>query len=83
MLMKKEIIGFLLVFITIYLILFIDHKLNACDECKTYKKVSLKVPLIFTLSLLTLYKLFYQNLSLYFNNFSIAKQNIITDMADF
>lgn len=83
MLTKKEIIGSFILFLIIYFIIFIDHRLNNCTKCKTYNSVSLKAPLIITLTLLTLYKFFYDQISGYFNTYSIVKQDIITDMADF
>ena len=83
MLTKREIIGSFVIFLIIYLIIFVDHTFNNFPKCKTYRSVSLKAPLIITLTLLTLYKLFYQNISSYLNNYYIVKQDIITDMVDF
>ena len=77
----KEIIFSILLFLLIYLIIYLDQKLNKKCKCDNY--VSIKIPLIFTILTYILYKLLETNIYSYINGFSIIRQEIITDMADF
>ena len=77
----KEIIFSILLFLLIYLIIYLDQKLNKKCECD--KNISIKIPFIITILTYILYKLLETNIYTYINGFSVIKQEIITDMADF
>ncbi len=87
MISKKEILGSLILFLTIYFIIYADHKLHKkcdCDNCYlSSKSVSIKVPLMVMVIGFIVYKLSEPYISSYINGHSVIKQNIITDMADF
>lgn len=84
MISKIEIIIILTIFISIYTILYMDHKLHEKCKCKncylSSNNISLKIPLLFTIIGFVIYKFIKPYLQ---NNTQIIKQNIITDMADF
>ena len=77
----KEIIFSILLFFIIYLIIYLDHKLN--KKCQCDNNISIKIPFIITILTYILYKLLETNIYSYINGFSVIKQDIITDMADF
>ena len=87
MIPNNEILGLLILFLIIYFIIYIDHKLHIkcnCDNCYlTSQNISIKIPLLLTFISALIYKYTksYINSFIYCN--SINKQNIITDMADF
>jgi hypothetical protein len=87
MISKKEILGSLILFLTIYFIIYADHRLNKkceCDNCYlTSKNVSIKIPLLVTIIGFIIYKLVEPYVYSYISGNSVIKQNIITDMADF
>jgi hypothetical protein len=86
MITNKEIIGILLIFIITYSILYIDHKINIkcnCDKYKSFKTISIKVPLLMSIVSLIIYKISEQYINNYFAPVYQIKQNIITDMVDF
>jgi hypothetical protein len=77
MLSKLEIIGFILLFITIYFILYIDTKF------RNDKKVSLKTSIILSFIFFIIYKILKPYIFLYLCTINNIKQDIITEMADF
>jgi len=80
----NEIIYILVLFLLLNIILIVDNKINKKCECKkNYSINSIKTPLIFTILLYIIFKLFESNIYEHFNGFSPIKQDIITDMADF
>ena len=87
MISKKEILGSLILFLTIYFIIYADHKLHKkcdCDKCYlSSKNVSIKVPMMVTIIGFIIYKFTEPYINSYINGYSVIKQNIITDMADF
>jgi len=87
MISKKEIIGSVILFITIYFIIYADHKLHKkcdCENCYlSSKNVSIKIPILVTVIGLIIYKLTEPYVNSYIQGNSVVKQNIITDMADF
>jgi hypothetical protein len=87
MIIKKEIIGLLLLFSIIYLIIYIDHKLHTkcdCNNCYiSSNQVSIKIPLLVSMIGFIIYKLSEPYIISYMCEFSIVKQDIITEMADF
>jgi len=87
MINKIELISMLVLFCIIYLIIFADHKLHKkckCDDCYlSSNRVSIKIPLLITIFSFILYKLSKPLLKSYVDIIPEAKQNIITEMADF
>jgi hypothetical protein len=87
MISKKEILGLIILFLTVYLIIYADHKLHKKCECEncylSSKNVSIKIPILVTLIGFVIYKLSEPYINSYINGNSVIKQNIITDMADF
>jgi hypothetical protein len=87
MISKKEIIGSLILLVTIYLIIYADHKLHKkcdCENCYlSSKKVSIKIPILVTILGIIIYKFTEPYINSYIQGNSVVKQNIITDMADF
>jgi hypothetical protein len=87
MISKKEIIGSLILFITIYFIIYADHKLHKKCNCKncylSSNNVSIKIPILVTIIGIIIYKLTEPYINSYIQGNSVIKQNIITDMADF
>jgi hypothetical protein len=84
---KKEIIGFLIIFIITYCIIYLDKKINdpKCQKCSTSQTVSFKVPFIVSIGLLGIYKFSESYINDYLNSYTncIIRQDIITEMADF
>jgi len=83
---KNYIIGSIVIFIIVYIILYIDRKLNKrCDyeECYINNNISIKAPILITIITLIIYKMSESYIYSYYNGFSIVKQDIITEMADF
>lgn len=82
----REIGGTISFFFAIYLILYLDNKINIrcnCEKKNTSNKVSIKVPIIVTISLLIIYKIMEPQITTYFVSNAQIKQSIITDMVDF
>lgn len=81
----KEISCMVLLFLTIYLILYLDSKINIKCDCEKNKsnKVSIKVPLIVTILMFVIYKIMEPQIITYFMPNTQIKQSIITDMVDF
>lgn len=77
MISKFEIIGFILLLIIIYLILYLDVKL------RNNNNLSLKTPIIVSIILFIIYKILKSYLIMYICNMNRIKQDIITEMADF
>jgi hypothetical protein len=81
MISKKELISIIFIFIIIYLILYLDYRLNnTTNDEKKY--ISIKIPSFISILSFIFYKLFNKQITYYFKN-SIIKQDIITEMADF
>ena len=80
--MIKEIICTIFLFITIYLILLLDNQLNKRCDCNE-NSVSVKVPLILTITFYIIFKILENYIYEYVCGFSTIKQDIITEMADF
>lgn len=78
----KEIICVIISFITIYLIILLDNQLNKKCDCVD-NGVSVKVPFILTILFYIIFKLLETYIYEYICGFSIIKQDIITEMADF
>lgn len=76
MISKNEIIGYLIIFIIIYCILYFDNKLNKQDD-----DVSLKIPILMTLFSFIIYRCYGNYLLNYC--YYLSKQDIIIDMVDF
>lgn len=82
----KEIGGVILLFFSIYLILYLDSKINIkcnCEKKNISNNVSIKVPLIVSILLFIIYKIMEPQITTYFIPNAQIKQNIITDMVDF
>ena len=84
----KDFISFGIIFIMLYFILYIDHKLSPkCKNEKCYlhsNKVSLKTPFIISLLFVILFNLFKPKLFTLINYNAISvRQNIMTDIPDF
>lgn len=77
MLSKIEIVGFIILLVIIYLILYLDVKL------RNNKNISLKTPIIVSIVLFIIYKIFKPYFIMYICNMNKVKQDIITEMADF
>ena len=76
MILKNELIFYIIVFVIIYTILLIDNKVN------NYKNnISYKVPIIFTLFTILINKFYGLNVFNYCYN--LSKQDIIIEMVDF
>ena len=83
MLKYEEIFGILIVFVTTYFIIYLDHRMsNKCDcaNCASVASVSFKVPIIMSLLFLFVYKYLYKTLYPYL---TCQKQEVLTEMADF
>ena len=86
MIQNKEIIGTLLIFIITYFILYLDSKVNVRCDCNNYKSsktISIKIPLLISIISLIMYKILEPYINNYLMPFSKIRQNIITDMVDF
>lgn len=87
--LNKKIIGCIILFFVAYLILYIDRRFisSHCESCNNSntKLPSIKIPLLFMMSGLIIFKLFepYLNNCLNICSDSIVKQDIIIGMADF
>ncbi len=87
MISKKEILGSLILFLTIYFIIYADHRLDKkcdCDKCNvSSNNVSIKIPFLVMIIGFIIYKFAEPYINSYIHGHSVVKQNIITDMADF
>lgn len=86
MITKLEFIGAVVLFAVNYLILYADHKMSKkcnCEDCYLNDNVSFKIPVLVTLIIFIFYKIMKPITIAYLNNVSMARQEIITDMADF
>jgi len=86
MITNKEIIAIILLYIIVYFILYLDHKINIrcnCNDYESSKKISIKVPLLISLLSFVVYKFTEPYINNYFIPYTQIRQSIITDMVDF
>jgi hypothetical protein len=83
----REVLGIILLFSSIYIILYIDHRLHKKCKCKdcymSSNKISLIIPLVLTIIGFIIYKIAKPYIMPYIVDCTINKQDVITDMANF